>query len=318
MMNDKVYSSHPLTYNIHHYGNDGLLQSGRREGGDLSSKLAFELLEEENKRLQKKKDELARKTAEQRVPSHQHLIKMLEAEKISLQSVIEQRETIIQSYHKESNSGYTEAVWNGEREKEHYTRRFNETYSRVSNETKERMDRNLIDIRNSNMLLQQQNESFIKEIERLRKKRIEDVELLKAQVEQFAHGRVLAAREGLDREMRVLQSQAKHHKEELTFIKADLEERRKKIDQIWAQAKSRNNELYKGGLEYEIAEEFQSEHLKQIKMQEKVSQQVSTDILIERDELEARIAELTKKIGSNESSHKETLKYLSGSFLLIL
>ena len=310
MIDEKIYSSHYKTFDIPHYPNRALLQAANDMPNDARSNLSYRILEEEHQLLLKKKEDLAQKSAQQKIPSFPHLLRLMESEKLSLQSVIEQRDSLLESYRREANSEHTEGVWNLERSREHHTRRYQETYDLVYKEAKEKMDRNIVDLRSTNCLLQQQNESFVKEIDRMRKKRIEDIALLKAEVEQHAHGRIQSCRDELDRHMGVLQRQGVHHRDELKEHQAELEKRLKQLDIVWAKAKKRNDELFRGGVEYELSQNMQEENLKQLAQYDQVSTSIKASISEERAVLEHQKNSLLAQIERRKQEHQQETRAL--------
>ncbi len=308
MIDEKIYSSHYKTFDIPHYPNRALLKAKHDTPNDARSNLTYRILEEEHQLLLKKKEELAQKSAQQKIPSFPHLLKLMEAEKQSLLAVIEQRDSLLESYRREANSEHTEGVWNIERSRDHYTRRYQETYDLVYKEAKDKMDRNTIDLRSTNCLLQQQNESFVKEIERMRKKRIEDIALLKAEVEQQAHARIQSCTDELDRHMGILQRQGLYHRDELKAHQADLEKRLKQLDVIWAKAKNRNDDLFRGGIEYELSQQMQEENMKQLAQFDQVNNAIKSSISEEREALEQRKASLLAQIETRNQQHQQEIQ----------
>lgn len=313
----RVYCDHKTLEDVPLYGLDLLRGAGHANfTPNASNTLAYKLLEEENNRLLKRKDDLALRTAQCKFPNERAMATILEAEKLHLDALVQQREAIGLSYLRETLAKPQEELWQLDRAREHFERGLSHHYGQRAELTVEKMAVNLEGLRKLNADLAAQNESLVKEIAWMEANKAKTLHL----AELAGYQKVETFTDDIYRSAKMKQVDAQRVTEatkgQLTFLVRDLEHRLHLLDHEYEAAKGRNDPLNMDPRELANRLLKERRHSSDLVYDKEAFQNVGLALRGERDQLRVTVESLEAALEGDRRNHEIAKQRLFGSRLV--
>lgn len=308
-----LYCDDPRRTDIPFYGAERLRTAGLvNYTCDTTNTLAYKLVEDEKCKLLKRKDELAMKTAQAKFPTKAGMQAILDAEKQSLEALVQQREAISLSYMREMNSKRQDDFWDFERASRHFQRRLKDQYTHKHELLAEKMNSNVVGIKKVNEDLALQNARLMEEIEDLKLAHAQSLRLAEISAQQRSE--VLS--DDLNRESKNklldnnLDREAKLR--QLLWTRRDLKKELDRLSALELQALHRNNCTQMTTSELSYRSGLLASHEDCIHFDRVGSKEVMASLRQEQAGLRATISHLESRIEAEERSHQIAKSKLLG------